>query len=58
LCAPRPDDVVCAYALPEFFAVGVWYRSFDQLDDAEVIRLLGENRRAVSGASSEAAGRI
>jgi len=38
------NAVVCPYAISHFFAVGDWYASFDQVDDARVISLLGENR--------------
>jgi putative phosphoribosyl transferase len=39
------DAVVCPHPLTAFFAVGLWYESFPQVDDAEVIRLIGESRR-------------
>lgn len=58
LVGAEAAEVVCPYALSPFFAVGVWYRSFDQVDDAEVIRLLGENRRALTGAPGEVAAGI
>lgn len=45
------DDVVCLHALSPFLAVGVWYGSFKQVDDSEVVGLLAENRRARGGAS-------
>lgn len=51
-------EVVCPYPLSPFFAVGVWYRSFGQVGDADVIRLLGENRRGLTGVSGEVAARI
>ena len=39
------DDLVCL-ATPElFFAVGEWYRDFEQVSDTEVRRLLAESRR-------------
>lgn len=41
------DEVVCPYILSPFFAVGVWYGSFDQVDDAK--RLLGGNRTRTPG---------
>ena len=37
------DEVVCLMAPPAFQAVGQFYRSVPQLDDAEVIRLLRES---------------
>jgi putative phosphoribosyl transferase len=42
------DDVVCLYPLAVFLAVGVWYRSFDQVDGVRVLSLLDENRRATA----------
>jgi putative phosphoribosyl transferase len=48
LVRKEADDVVCLYPLVVFLAVGVWYRSFDQVGDEEVIRLLDENRRAIA----------
>ncbi len=45
LIRAEADDVVCLHALEPFFAVGVWYETFTQVDDAEVVRLVGENRR-------------
>lgn len=44
LLARDADEVVCA-AMPEpFYAVGEWYRVFDQVNDAEVQHLLAESR--------------
>jgi putative phosphoribosyl transferase len=45
LVRAEADEVVCLYPLAAFLAVGVWYRSFDQVDDSRVLRLLDENRR-------------
>jgi len=42
---PEADDVVCLHAPAAFYAVGVWYGSFAQVDDAAVSRLIGESRR-------------
>ena len=36
------DGLVCLYELRDFWAVGVWYRSFGQVSDADVVRLLDE----------------
>ena len=53
------DAVVCPHALEHFFAVGVHFASFRQVDDEAVARLLDENRRArdlrarLSGAAAE-----
>lgn len=42
---PLADKVVCLH-VPEFFgAVGRFYRSFSQVDDEEVIRILAESGR-------------
>ncbi|WP_348688444.1 phosphoribosyltransferase [Acidovorax soli] len=38
---PMADDVVCLHAPAHFQAVGQFYRHFPQVDDAEVIALLG-----------------
>lgn len=40
LVREQADEVVCLMAPPSFQAVGQFYRSFPQLDDEEVIRLL------------------
>jgi putative phosphoribosyl transferase len=45
LVRPEADAVVCLHAIELFFAVGLWYESFPQVDDGEVIRLIGESRR-------------
>lgn len=37
---PECDDVILLLEPPGFLAVGEWYRDFDQVSDAEVIRLL------------------
>ena len=42
------DDTACVYALEGFIAVGVWYASFAQLDDEDVIRLVEANRMTQS----------
>ena len=39
------DEAVFLYEPPVFYAVGMWYRNFDQLSDQEVEVLLGRNRR-------------
>lgn len=38
--AAEADLVVCPYAEEAFHAVGVWYRSFDQVTDGEVLAIL------------------
>ena len=55
LLRPEADEVVCLHALEPFFAVGVWYESFAQVDDGEVIRLLRENRREHARAAASPA---
>lgn len=37
---PYADEVVCLEAPQRFFAVGQFYRRFDQVEDDEVVRLL------------------
>lgn len=39
------DDLICLATPARFFAVGEWYRDFDQVSDAEVEHLLGESRQ-------------
>ena len=52
--APRPtcealrtkvDELICLLAPDAFFAVGVYYVDFQQIDDEEVQRLLAEGPR-------------
>lgn len=54
MVAEHADEVVCLMAPPSFQAVGQFYRSFPQLDDEQVIRLLHE---AVQERGSHAADR-
>lgn len=49
------DQVVCIYAPDPYRSVGSWYQKFDQTSDAEVNRLLAENRRHLSESSSPTA---
>jgi len=45
------DEVVCPLVTADFWAVGQFYRRFDQVDDAEVVELLrGEGEAATRGA--------
>jgi len=44
--APLCDRIVCPYRPDPFYAVGVHYRDFRQVDDAEVIDLFTRSRRA------------
>ncbi len=39
------DRVVCPHPLEDFFAVGIWYRSFEQVEDEDVLRVLEEAER-------------
>lgn len=40
--APYADEVVCLEAPEDFYAVGQFYRDFGQVDDEEVVRILGK----------------
>jgi putative phosphoribosyl transferase len=40
------DELVCPHPLEPFYAVGVWYESFEQVEDDEVIGLLEAARSA------------
>ena len=44
----RCDEVVCLSTPSPFYAVGAYYRTFDQTEDEEVVRLLAENAAALS----------
>ena len=45
------DEVVCPLVTADFYAVGQFYRRFDQVEDAEVVALLrGEGEAAAGGA--------
>ena len=46
LVQAEADKAVCLHALRTLLAVGIWYAWFPQVDDTEVVRLLGESRRA------------
>ena len=53
VCAPRTagrlgpevDDLICLHAPEDFYAVGLWYRDFEQVTDDEVVELLERARR-------------
>lgn len=45
---PSADKVVCLATPAEFYAVGQFYREFPQVEDDEVVRLLGEARHQPS----------
>jgi putative phosphoribosyl transferase len=42
------DDLVCLATPDSFFAVGEWYRDFQQVNDSEVEHLLAESRRRLA----------
>jgi putative phosphoribosyl transferase len=48
LVAREVDEVVCPHALDDFYAVGVWYADFEQVEDETVMRLLADSRRSVT----------
>jgi len=43
--APYAHEVVCLHAPPDFYAVGQFYGSFSQVEDEEVVALLGTEER-------------
>ena len=45
---PYADKLVCLAAPAEFYAVGQFYREFPQVEDDEVVRMLGEARHQPS----------
>ncbi|MBG0821121.1 phosphoribosyltransferase [Planomonospora sp. ID91781] len=53
------DEVVCLLAPDDLFAIGAWYRDFEQTSDAQVVELLrraASTHAAASGASGPARG--
>ncbi len=42
--AAEVDELVCLHWPAQFGAVGLWYRDFGQVDDAEVLAILARNR--------------
>jgi len=44
--ATRADEVVCAHMPEPFRSVGGWYLDFDQVSDAEVLRIMQNGRAA------------
>jgi predicted phosphoribosyltransferase len=38
------SELVCLSAPPDFGAVGIWYRNFEQTSDEEVEKLLGSKQ--------------
>ncbi|HEX6201619.1 MAG TPA: phosphoribosyltransferase family protein [Thermoanaerobaculia bacterium] len=51
--ADEADRVVCLLRPDDLFAVGAWYQEFEQVEDAEVVRLL-DLSRAVAAPSPAA----
>lgn len=47
------DETVCLHTPPDFRAVGLWYRNFDQTTDEEVIHLLELARAAAAGGAGD-----
>lgn len=43
------DEVVCPLVTADFYAVGQFYRRFDQVEDAEVVALLRDDGDAAAG---------
>lgn len=48
LLEAEADAVVCPHELDPFGAVGVWYESFEQVEDEDVKRLLATSGRAAA----------
>ena len=44
LIRPEADDLLCLIAPTDLKAIGLWYESFEQVPDEEVIRMLEEAR--------------
>jgi putative phosphoribosyl transferase len=42
---PEADEILCLATPEPFYAVGLYYRDFEQTGDAEVVRLLGQAQR-------------
>jgi putative phosphoribosyl transferase len=49
--AKEADRVVCLLCPRDFLAVGAWYRSFEQVEDDEVVRLLAPAGQRAAGAA-------
>lgn len=54
LIRAEADAVAILETPPMLIAIGEWYRSFEQLDDAEVCRLLALSRQPVADSRVEA----
>lgn len=42
---PHADEVVCLHALPGFYAISQFYRSFPQVEDDEVVAILRDGAK-------------
>lgn len=56
LVRPEADATVILETPTPFFAIGEWYQRFEQLDDAEVCRLLELSRRPTRHSEKRSAG--
>lgn len=45
---PEVDEWICLEEPESLWAIGLWYRSFPQLEDEEVLRILGRGRAGAS----------
>jgi putative phosphoribosyl transferase len=53
LVSAETDELVILKIPPALFSIGAWYEEFEQLEDAEVIRLLGLSRRLPNDAAGK-----
>lgn len=44
--AEEADEIVCLSPQPELFAIGLWYETFDPVEDEEVVAFLDEAQKA------------
>jgi len=44
MLTPFADEIVCLHTPLSFYAVGAWYRNFDQVSDEEAAEILRRNR--------------
>jgi len=45
LLRPKKDEIICLSTPSDFSAVGLWYKTFDQISDQEVVDLLKKSKR-------------
>ncbi len=43
---PIKDEIICLSTPDDFSAVGLWYKTFDQVSDLEVVNLLKKSQKA------------